>query len=79
MHHWIVHLSLSFSEKMISSEVLEGVPLLVLANKQDVEVSTYLHTNTLKQKRLQLVYEGHSTNSVYLIELNYHVLIQFSL
>lgn len=31
-------LSLCSSEKMISSEVLEGVPLLVLANKQDVEV-----------------------------------------
>lgn len=29
---------LSPPEKMISSEVLEGVPLLVLANKQDVPV-----------------------------------------
>ncbi len=29
---------LSPAEKMISSEVLEGVPLLVLANKQDVPV-----------------------------------------
>ncbi len=28
----------SLPEKMISSEVLEGVPLLVLANKQDVPV-----------------------------------------
>lgn len=36
-------LSLCFTEKMISSEALEGVPLLVLANKQDVEVSTELH------------------------------------
>lgn len=26
------------TDKMISSEVLEGVPLLVLANKQDVPV-----------------------------------------
>lgn len=26
------------AEKMISSEALEGVPILVLANKQDVEV-----------------------------------------
>ena len=29
---------LSPTEKMINSEVLEGVPLLVLANKQDVPV-----------------------------------------
>lgn len=31
-------LFLSFVEKMITSEALEGVPILVLANKQDVEV-----------------------------------------
>lgn len=29
---------LCFTEKMITSEALEGVPILVLANKQDVEV-----------------------------------------
>jgi hypothetical protein len=27
------------SEKVVSSEALDGVPILVLANKQDVEVS----------------------------------------
>lgn len=27
------------SEKMVTSEALDGVPILVLANKQDVEVS----------------------------------------
>lgn len=32
------HLLLS-SEKVVSSEALDGVPILVLANKQDVEVS----------------------------------------
>lgn len=26
-------------EKMVTSEALDGVPILVLANKQDVEVS----------------------------------------
>lgn len=31
-------LFLCFTEKMITSEALEGVPILVLANKQDVEV-----------------------------------------
>lgn len=30
------------TEKMISSEALEGVPLLVLANKQDVPVRLVL-------------------------------------
>ncbi|XP_059426336.1 ADP-ribosylation factor-related protein 1-like isoform X1 [Carassius carassius] len=34
-------------EKMISSEVLEGVPLLVLANKQDVEVALCSFISTL--------------------------------
>lgn len=31
-------LFLCLAEKMITSEALEGVPILVLANKQDVEV-----------------------------------------
>lgn len=30
---------LPISEKMVTSEALDGVPILVLANKQDVEVS----------------------------------------
>ncbi|KAL8179720.1 UNVERIFIED_CONTAM: ADP-ribosylation factor protein 1 [Gekko kuhli] len=34
-------------EKMITSEVLEGVPLLVLANKQDVEVRPLLTVRRL--------------------------------
>lgn len=29
------------AEKMVTSEVLDGVPILVLANKQDVEVSPH--------------------------------------
>lgn len=33
---------LCFIEKMITSEALEGVPILVLANKQDVEVRLFL-------------------------------------
>lgn len=32
---------LFFTEKMITSEALEGVPILVLANKQDVEVRLF--------------------------------------
>lgn len=31
--------SLPAPEKMVTSEALDGVPILVLANKQDVEVS----------------------------------------
>ncbi|XP_054836728.1 ADP-ribosylation factor-related protein 1 isoform X1 [Eublepharis macularius] len=42
-------------EKMITSEVLEGVPLLVLANKQDVEGLTYL-SNAKCRRALLKVY-----------------------
>ncbi|XP_026121545.1 ADP-ribosylation factor-related protein 1-like isoform X2 [Carassius auratus] len=42
--------SKSAFEKMISSEVLEGVPLLVLANKQDVEVALCSFISTLSRK-----------------------------
>lgn len=32
-------------EKMVTSEALDGVPILVLANKQDVEVSSLQHAH----------------------------------
>ncbi len=35
----LIHMIPLFSEKMITSETLDGVPLLLLANKQDLEVS----------------------------------------
>lgn len=41
-------LFLSFVEKMITSEALEGVPILVLANKQDVEVKYEGFTSMIK-------------------------------
>ncbi|XP_016831453.1 ADP-ribosylation factor-related protein 1 isoform X5 [Cricetulus griseus] len=44
------HLLLS-SEKVVSSEALDGVPILVLANKQDVEGLAFLKVQVNKQAR----------------------------
>lgn len=45
--NWVKCINFCLSEKMISSESLEGVPLLVLANKQDVPVLSHLDLSTV--------------------------------
>ncbi|XP_040588627.1 ADP-ribosylation factor-related protein 1 isoform X1 [Mesocricetus auratus] len=39
-------------EKVVSSEALDGVPILVLANKQDVETVAFLKVQVNKQSKL---------------------------
>ena len=42
------------SEKMIASDCLDGVPLLMLANKQDLEVNTiFTHWGNGIEKNLE--------------------------
>lgn len=50
--------SLLAPEKMVTSEALDGVPILVLANKQDIEVSPWAQRAPLPGDRAPLPGEG---------------------
>lgn len=50
--------SLLAPEKMVTSEALDGVPILVLANKQDIEVSPWAQWAPLPGDRAPLPGEG---------------------
>ena len=39
---WVCKIQFCFPDKMIINEALAGAPLLLLANKQDLEVSCYM-------------------------------------
>ena len=51
--------SLPAPEKMVTSEALDGVPILVLANKQDVEVSPFAKWAPAPARWGPLPGEGH--------------------